>query len=106
MTTSARDAMTVRRVFGDPYERGGVTVIPVATVLGGAGGGKAQPEQEGGGFGLIAKPAGVYVVHGDQVRWQPAVDVNRIVAGGQLVGIISLLVLRQFLKYRARRADL
>src|ERR1035437_6566024 len=35
----ARDAMTVKRVFGDPYEKDGVTVIPVANVMGGAGGG-------------------------------------------------------------------
>ena len=33
----ARDAMTVKRVFGDPYEQDGLTVIPVATVMGGAG---------------------------------------------------------------------
>ena len=31
----ARDAMTVKRVFGDPYEKDGVTVIPVANVMGG-----------------------------------------------------------------------
>ncbi len=105
MATSARDAMTVRRVFGDPYERGEVTVIPVATVLGGTGGGK-DDGKEGGGFGLIAKPAGVYVVHGDQVRWQPAVDVNRIVAGGQLLGLVALLVLRRFLRYRERARSL
>ena len=35
----ARDAMTVKRVFGDPYEKDGVTVIPVANVMGGAGAG-------------------------------------------------------------------
>ena len=37
----ARDAMTVKRVFGDPYEKDGVTVIPVANVMGGAGGAAA-----------------------------------------------------------------
>src|SRR5918994_847595 len=35
----ARDAMTVKRVFGDPFEKNGVTVIPAANVRGGAGGG-------------------------------------------------------------------
>jgi uncharacterized spore protein YtfJ len=35
----ARDAMTVKRVFGDPYERDGLTIIPVANVMGGAGAG-------------------------------------------------------------------
>ena len=35
MIEQARDAMTVRRVFGDPYEKNGVTVIPAARVQGG-----------------------------------------------------------------------
>src|SRR5262245_61142804 len=32
----ARDSMTVRRVFGEPIERGGSTIIPAALVFGGA----------------------------------------------------------------------
>jgi hypothetical protein len=28
--SKARDAMSVQRVYGDPYERNGVTVIPAA----------------------------------------------------------------------------
>lgn len=35
----ARDALSVRRVFGDPIEREGVIVVPVANVRGGAGAG-------------------------------------------------------------------
>ena len=69
----ARDALTVKRVFGEPYERDGVTVIPAASIRGGAGGGRgegAAPDGggsgsgSGGGFGLTAKPAGVYVIDG------------------------------------------
>ncbi len=106
----ARDALTVKRVFGEPYEREGVTVLPVASIRGGAGGGSGEgtnPNRggagsgSGGGFGLIAKPAGVYVIEGNVVRWQPAVDVNRIVLGGQVVAIVLLLVLRSALR-RAR----
>ena len=37
-----QDALTVRRVFGDPYEKDGITVIPTARLTGGAGGGGAQ----------------------------------------------------------------
>ncbi|MBV9453827.1 MAG: hypothetical protein JOZ19_06875, partial [Rubrobacter sp.] len=42
MVSQAREAMTVRRVYGDPYEKEGVTIIPAAKVRGGAdaGGGK------------------------------------------------------------------
>ena len=30
LVTTARDAITVKRVFADPYEKDGVTVIPAA----------------------------------------------------------------------------
>jgi uncharacterized spore protein YtfJ len=85
LVTTLRDGMTVSRVFGQPYERDGVTVIPAATIRGGAGGGNGRKpetseEGEGGGMGLIARPAGAYVIKDGAVSWQPAVDVNRIVA--------------------------
>ena len=105
----SRDALTVQRVFGEPYERDGVTVIPAASIRGGAGGGKGEGEApdgtgsgsgSGGGFGLTAKPAGVYVIDGSQVRWQPAVDVNRIILGGQVVAIVLLVVAGSILRRR------
>jgi len=84
LLSTARESLTVGRVFGEPYERDGVTVIPAATVrgAGGGGGGKDDRGQEGdgGGFLLAARPAGAYVVKDGEVSWQPAVDVNRIVA--------------------------
>jgi uncharacterized spore protein YtfJ len=91
MTGAIRDTLTVRRVFGEPYERDGVTVIPVATVR----------EGEGGGFGLIAKPVGVYVIRGDEVVWQPVLDLNRVIAGGQLVALAALLLVRLMIKRRS-----
>jgi uncharacterized spore protein YtfJ len=93
----ARDVVTVKRVFGDPYERDGITVIPAAIVRGGAGGGEGQAQGgdgekgSGGGFGMAAKPAGVYIIKDGSVRWRPAVDINRIVLGGQVVAIIAIL---------------
>jgi uncharacterized spore protein YtfJ len=41
LVATARKALTVRRVFGDPYEVDGVTVIPAAVLRGGVGGGGA-----------------------------------------------------------------
>ena len=38
--STAKDAITVKRVFGEPYEKDGLTVIPAAVVGGGAGGGR------------------------------------------------------------------
>ncbi len=101
LLSQARDGMTVRRVFGDPIERDGVTVIPVATVMGGGGGGGGESGNDrgsGAGFGLHARPAGAFVIRGDDVSWQPAIDVNRIAAG-----ILAFLTLRLLLRRRRRR---
>ena len=104
-----RDSLTVTRLFGEPYERNGITVIPVAVVRGGGGGGGGEgagPDGvgtgsgSGGGFALAAKPAGVYVVDDNRVSFRPAVDVNRIILGGQIVGIVALLVVRSILRHR------
>lgn len=100
---SARDALTVKRVFGDPYEKDGVTIIPVAKISGGAGAGKGDDGEEsgsGGGFGLSAKPAGAYVIQGGDVRWESAIDVNRIVLGGQIVGTVLILVIGSIIRTR------
>ena len=104
--TQARDTLTVERVFGDPYEKNGVTVIPAAKVQGGAGGGDGEgPEGtgkgSGSGFGLNARPAGAFLVRGDDVVWRPAVDVNKVIIGAQIVAIVALLTLRAIVKARA-----
>jgi uncharacterized spore protein YtfJ len=108
----AGNVLAVKRVFGDPIERDGVTIVPVARVRGGGGGGEgtgpAAAEGEkgqapggwGGGWGAQATPAGVFVIKGGDVAWQPAVDVNRLAIGGQIAFIIALLVLRSILKRR------
>jgi uncharacterized spore protein YtfJ len=106
LLTQARDGMTVKRVFGEPFERDGVTVIPVAKVMGGAGGGSGpapagdQGSGAGGGYGLMAKPAGIYVIKGDAVAWHPALDLNRVILGGQIVAIVLFLALRSIVKAR------
>ena len=94
---AARDAITVKRVYGEPYERNGVTVIPAAAVQGGGGGGGGEQgaaKSAGTGFGIQARPVGAFVIRGDEVSWQPAVDANRAIFGGQLLGLVALLVLR------------
>ncbi len=88
---TAQETLSGRRVFGEAVERDGVTVIPVAEVAGGGGGGGGADEEGqegmGGGFGLRARPAGVYVIDGGAVTWRPAVDPNRLVSalGGVVV---------------------
>ena len=104
----AKDAITVRRVFGEPYVKNGVTLIPAARVQGGAGGGSGEgPGGEGrgggAGFGLSAKPVGAYVIKGDEVSWRPAVDINRVILGAQLVTLAALLVARSIARSRPAR---
>jgi len=93
---SAQDAMTVRRVFGEPIQAEGVTILPVA-VVGGGGGGGGRGQDGGVGYGMVVRPAGVYVIRNGRATWRPAVNVNLIVAGGQLVAIAALFALRPIL---------
>lgn len=102
---STRDAVTVKRVFGEPYEHDGVIIVPAAKVGGGAGGGEAEVEgheNAGAGMGMGATPAGAFVVEGGMVSWRPAIDVNRIILGGQIVAIVALLTLRSIVKARQK----
>ncbi|NUT35854.1 MAG: sporulation protein [Hamadaea sp.] len=98
------------RVFGEPVRQDGVTVIPVAKVSGGGGGGSGTgpaPEGQeaggsGGGVGIAAKPVGVFIVRDGKVSWRPAVDINKIIMGGQIVLAVALLTVRAIVKARAR----
>jgi uncharacterized spore protein YtfJ len=105
LLSKVTDNLTVGRVFGEPVRHGDILVVPVARIRGGAGGGggtDATTEEagSGGGGGFEATPAGVFVVKNDSVTWRPAVDVTRIVLGGQLVGVVVALVLRSILRRR------
>lgn len=104
--SGTRDALTVGKVFGDPYELEGLTVIPVARVSGGGGGGGGESDDDqGGGFGagfrLSAQPVGVYQVRDDEVVWKPSIDVTRLARGGQaLVGTLLVCLTLVFLRRR------
>jgi uncharacterized spore protein YtfJ len=105
----ARDTMSVKRVYGEPIKKVGMTIIPVASFSGGGGGGGGQDEQGAGGsgvgYGVGAKPLGVYVIKDGNISWQPAMDLNRVIMGGQIVAIVALLVIRSILKMRASRNE-
>jgi uncharacterized spore protein YtfJ len=102
-----RDTLTIRQVFGEPYERDGTLVVPVARVAGGGGGGGGNSPGEGGGggggFGFEARPVGAYVIRDGEVAWRPAVDVTRIALGGQMIALVALLVLRGVIRRLTRR---
>jgi uncharacterized spore protein YtfJ len=104
------DSVRAGTVFGTPVSHKGLTVLPVARITGGGGGGRGDDangrgaEGSGGGLGLSARPVGVYVIGNDKVTWSPAVDVTKVILGGQIVGIVALLTLRTLFKiFRDRR---
>ena len=108
IVTNTRDAITVRRVFAEPYVQEGVTVIAAAKVSGGAGGGGGQDQEgqsgEGGGFGIQGRPVGAYVIKNGQVTWMPAVDVNRVVTAIAFVVATYLITHGRIEKMRAKAA--
>jgi uncharacterized spore protein YtfJ len=99
----AQGTLNAHRVFGEPIEIDGNTILPTSAVRGGGGGG-SKDHDGGGGFGMDARPAGVFVVnkHG-HVKWQPAIDVNRIVLGSQIVAVTALLTLRPLVRWWVAR---
>jgi uncharacterized spore protein YtfJ len=106
---AGRDAVTVRRVYGDPYEKDGVTFIPAASVMGGGGGGEGEggenaPAGAGGGYGVVARPVGAYQIKGGEVTWVPAADTTRVILMGQAVAVIALLVVRSIFRSRRSRS--
>lgn len=82
-------------VFGEPFEKDGLTVIPASRVWDGGG---------GAGVGLEAKPAGAFVITAGEVSWVPAVDYNRIVLGMQVLAIIAVLSWRSVARAVAKRS--
>lgn len=95
--TQARDAMTVKRVFGDPFEKDGLTIIPVAWVAGAGGGGGDADNNGGGGFGVTAFPVGAYVLKDGDVKWVPSLNLNLVIVAG-------LFTLKTLAKVRAKKA--
>jgi hypothetical protein len=107
LISSAQDAASVKRVYGDPYEKNGLTVIPAASVRGGGGGGLGHDEAgesgRGGGFGLVARPSGAWIIEDGRAAWRPAIDVNRIVLGGQVVALTAIIATSRILMAHSRR---
>ncbi len=109
LMAEARDALTVKRVYGEPYEKDGVTFVPAAAVRGGMGGGEGEggettPAGSGGGFGLSARPVGAYQIKDGELTWVPAADTTRVIILGQVVAIIALLVIRSIARGRRKRS--
>jgi len=98
-----KNAVIGATVFGEPYEKNGVTVISASTVRGGGGVGQEGADAAGGGgFGLDAKTMGAFVIKGSDVSWVPALDLNRAIFMGQLVLLVAILSWRSVARHRQR----
>jgi uncharacterized spore protein YtfJ len=95
-------------VYGEPVERQGITVIPVANFFGGFGGGESSETQKvpggtGGGAGFIARPVGYIEIKNGQAKFQPVVDVV-----GMVRTVFTFVAIIMFIgsTIRKRRAKL
>jgi uncharacterized spore protein YtfJ len=95
---------SARAVFGDPVEKDGVTIVPVARVRYGVGGGGGrgmgrkkrgeEAEQQAGyghGGGLQAAPVGYIEMRGGQTSYQRIADPVRPLAVLLLFPLVGVL---------------
>ena len=74
-------------IFGEPVERDGITVIPVAKARWGFGGGAGRRKDEdgaGGGGGAQVSPVGFIELKNGEAEFRPirTVSLHWIIAGG------------------------
>lgn len=86
-------------IFGEPVERGGLTVIPVAKAQWGFGGGVGHRNDEdgaGGGGGIRVTPVGFIELKGGaaQFRQIRTVSIGWLIGGG----LAALFLLRKTLR--------
>ncbi len=112
MAESFATTASVKQVFGEPIERGGRTIVPMARVKYRLGAGWGGGEQDGatfdrplaagggGGGGVVkAKPAGALEITDAGVRFIRFVDPGDIVKGCA-GGLIALMVIRHLIRQR------
>lgn len=89
-------------IFGPVVERDGLTIIPVARIGWGFGGGQAKSKKAGasigGGGGVSTVPAGFIQLRGGKATFKPIVDPIKlagIVFGFNLLLVLAVLLLRK-----------
>jgi Sporulation protein YtfJ (Spore_YtfJ) len=97
-------AASAKAVYGDPVEHDGVTVIPVAKLRWGFGGGSGRKQGKrgkGGGGGMHAAPLGYIEMKDGQTEFKPIRDpmiLVPLVAVGGLAGWAILRSLRKLVR--------
>jgi uncharacterized spore protein YtfJ len=99
---------SVKAVFGEPIERGDLTVVPVARVRWGFGGGsgtsagEAEASGSGGGGGVAAEPAGYIEIRGGEATYRPIVPPYPNPAFLLAAGLTAALVIRALARLVSR----
>jgi uncharacterized spore protein YtfJ len=113
------NALGVGAVFGEPIREGGVTVVPVAEVRFGFGygygSGRSRGEETedgpstgegsrgGSGAGGRASAKGYIRISGDEVRFEPVLDVSRLALAGIFLAAWSVFWIGRALRAVGRR---
>ncbi|HEV7238771.1 MAG TPA: spore germination protein GerW family protein [Thermoanaerobaculia bacterium] len=90
-----------KQVYGEPVERDGTTIIPVAKVqwgFGGGGIGRGAAERGGGGGGARAYPTGFIELRDGKAEFRPIQDPMATVllaAAGLVAGMLLVKLLRR-----------
>jgi uncharacterized spore protein YtfJ len=98
-------AAQAAHIFGEPVERDGVTVIPVAKARWGLGGGGGRRgrfgrgQGVGGGGGAQVEPVGFIEIRDGETRYRPITDPKWVI-GAALTGGFLLLGLVRRLRSR------
>src|SRR4051812_13132185 len=107
LSTQFAQNASVKNVYGEPIVAGDKTIIPVAQIAYGLGGGYGHGKNKlrqlhesseenkegvagegaGGGGGMFARPKGVYEVTPERTRFIPA-SGNKILITGLVIGFI------------------
>ncbi len=87
-------------IFGDPVERDGITVIPVARARWGFGGGVGRRRDEdggGGGGGAQVSPIGFIQLKNSEAEFRPirTVSLPWMIAGGLATLFLVRRIFRQ-----------
>lgn len=100
------EGASVRSIYGEPVTAGGITIVPVARVAYGFGGGQGTGpargestrfgEGSGGGGGFTGQPVGYIEIGPGMARFVPIGDKKRLAAALAL-GIVVGMMLRRSL---------
>lgn len=94
-------AANVSRIYDEPVEPNGVTVIPVSKAVygfGGGGGTKAGEEGSGGGGGMVLTPIGYIEIKEGTTKFKTIRDPQTLVKIFAISGVAVLLTARSITK--------